>query len=97
MVCDSRGLSSKLGRFPDGVNRIYARLLDAATRPFDLINYYGSHTAALVYNRHRMGTKMNRVIASLQCSLMRSTDEALRRGMHFPTQWDSFFNDYMTL
>ena len=43
------------------------RLLDTATRPFDLINYYGSHTAALVYNRHRMGTKMNRVIASLQC------------------------------
>ena len=28
-----------LGRFPDGVSRIYARLLDAATRPFDLINY----------------------------------------------------------
>ena len=28
---------------------------------------------------------------------MRSTDEALRRGMHFPTQWDSFVNDYMTL
>ena len=86
-----------LGRFPDGVSRIYARLLDAATRPFDLINYYGSHTAALVYNRHRMGTKMNRVIASLQCSLMRSTDEALRRGMHFPTRWDPFLQDYMTL
>ena len=31
-----------LGRFPNGVSRIYARLLDAATRPFDPINYYGS-------------------------------------------------------
>ena len=44
-----------------------------------------------------MGTKMNRVIASLQRSLARSTDEALRRGMHFPTRWDPFFTDYMTL
>ena len=86
-----------LGRFPDGVSRIYARLLDAATRPFDLINYYGSRAAAFVYNRHRMGAKMNRVIASLQRSLARSTDEALHRGMHFPTRWDPFFNDYMTL
>ena len=63
-----------LGRFPDGVSRTYARLLDGATRPFDLINFYGSRAAALVYNRHRMGTKMNRVIASLQRSLARSTD-----------------------
>jgi hypothetical protein len=36
-----------LGRFPDGVSRIYARPLDAATRPFDLINNYGSRAAAL--------------------------------------------------
>ena len=77
-----------LGRFPDGVSRIYAGLLDAATRPFDLINYYGSRAAATVYNRHRMGAKMNRVIASLRRSLARSTDEALRQGMHFPTRWD---------
>ena len=86
-----------LGRFPDGVSRIYARLLDAATRPFDLINYYGSCAAALVYNRHRMGAKMDRVIASLQRSLARSTDEALRQGMHFPRRWDPFFKDYMPL
>ena len=85
-----------LGRFP-GVSRIYARLLDAATPPFDLINYYGSCAAALVYNRRRMGAKMDRVIATLQRSLARSTDEALRRGMHFPRRWDPFFKDYMTL
>ena len=86
-----------MGRLPDRVSRIYARVLDAGTRPFDLINYYGSCAAATVYNRHRMGAKMDRVIASLQRSLARSTDEALRRGMHFPTRWDPFFNDYMTL
>ena len=86
-----------LGRFPDGVSRVYARALDAGARPFDLINYYGSCAAALVYNRHRMGAKMDRVIASLHRSIARSTDEALLRGMHFPTRWDPFFKDYMTL
>jgi hypothetical protein len=44
-----------------------------------------------------MGAKMDRVIASLQRSLGRLTDEALQGGMHFPTRWDPFFKDYMTL
>ena len=86
-----------MGRLPDRVSRVYARVLDAGTRPFDLINYYGSRAAATVYNRHRMGAKMDRVIASLQRSLGRLTDEALQGGMHFPTRWDPFFMDYMTL
>ncbi len=86
-----------MGRLPDRVSRVYARVLDAGTRPFDLINYYGSCAAATVYNRHRMGAKMDRVIASLKRKLGRLTDEALERGMHFPTRWDPFFKDYMTL
>ena len=40
---------------------------------------------------------MDGVIASLQRSLGRLTDEALQGGMHFPTRWDPFFMDYMTL
>lgn len=38
------------------------------------INYYGSCAAALVYNRHRMGAKLDRVIASLQHNLDRDHD-----------------------
>ena len=83
--------------FPDSVSHGFARLLNAATRPFDLINYYGSCTAAVVYNRRRTGAKMDRVIAALQHKLARESDDALRRGMHFPTRWDPFFTDYMTL
>jgi hypothetical protein len=83
-------------RLPDSFSRVFARILEAATRPFDVINYYGSCAAALVYNRHRMGAKMDRVIASLQRKLGRESDDALRRGMHFPTRWDPFFKDYMT-
>ena len=83
-------------RLPDAVSRAFARVLNAATAPFDVINYYGSCAAALVYNRRRMGGKMDRVIAALQRKLARESDDALRRGMHFPTRWDPFFNEYMT-
>lgn len=84
-------------RLPDSVRHGFARLLNAATRPFDLINYFGSCAAAVVYNRRRMGAKMDRVIAALQHKLAPESDDALRRGMHFPTRWDPFFTDYMTL
>jgi hypothetical protein len=42
----------------------------------------------LVYNRHRMGAKLDRVIASLQRQLDRERDDAFVRGMHYPTRWD---------
>ena len=44
-----------------------------------------------------MGAKLDRVIASLRRRLARESDDALRCGMHFPTRWDPFFKDYMTL
>jgi hypothetical protein len=86
-----------MGRLPDGVSAAYARLLNAATTPFHQINYYGSCAASLVYNRRRMGAKLDRVIASLQRRLAQEADDDLRRGMHFPPRWDPFFSDYMTL
>lgn len=48
-------------------------------------------------DRRRMGAKMDRVLAALQRKLARESDDALHRGMHFPTRWDPFFKDYMTL
>ena len=84
-------------RLPDPVSRVYANILDAATKPFHIINYYGSCAAALVYNRRRMGAKLDRVIASLQRKLARENDADFARGMHYPTHWDPFFEDYMTL
>jgi hypothetical protein len=84
-------------RLPDQVSRGFARALDATTRPFDAINYYGACAGALVYNRHWIGAKMDRVIASLKRKLARERDDALRHGMHFPTRWDPFFKNFMTL
>jgi hypothetical protein len=85
------------GRLPDGVSRNFARVLDAATRPFHVINYYGSCAAALVFNRRRMSKKMDRVIDKLEGSLARESVNAFRRGMHYPPRWDPYFRNYMTL
>jgi DinB superfamily len=86
-----------LGRLPPSFSRGFARLLNAATPPFHVINYYGSCLAADVYNRKRMAAKLDRVIDSLTRSLNRERDNTFRRGMHYPTRWDPYFRDYMTV
>jgi len=40
---------------------------------------------------------MDRVIASLQRHVQEESDAALARHMHFPTRWDPFFADTMSL
>lgn len=85
------------GRLPGGVSLVYARLLNSASRPFHVINYWGSRGGALVFGRDRMGRKMNQVIDSLERQLDRESDAALALRMHFPTRWDPFFRDVMTL
>ncbi|MEE2033317.1 DinB family protein [Rhodococcus chondri] len=86
-----------VSRLPAGVGRRFAQVLDAGTRPFHVVNYYGSCAAALVYNRNRMGAKADRVIGALSRRLQRESESTLRRGMPFPVRWDPFFTDYMTI
>jgi hypothetical protein len=85
------------GRLPGGLSRSYARLLDAATRPFDLINYLGPCAAIRVCGHQRMAAKLNRVLAVLHHSVDAATAADLARGMYFPVRWDPFFTGYMTL
>jgi DinB superfamily len=86
-----------LGLLPRTVSRAFALLLNASTRPFNAINYWGSRLGAVYYNDRRMGPKFDRVAASLANALDRTRDASLRRGMHYPTRWDPFFKEYMTL
>ena len=86
-----------LGLLPRTVSKAFALLLNASTRPFNAINYWGSRLAAVYYNDRRMGAKFDRVAASLANALDRTRDASLRRGMHYPTRWDPFFKEYMTL
>jgi uncharacterized protein (TIGR03083 family) len=85
-----------LSRLPR-VARGFAALLDAGARPFHVVNFYGSCAAALVFDHHRMGAELDRVLDSLIRRLRRETDEDLQRGMPFPVRWDPFFTDFMTI
>ena len=85
------------GRLPDSVNRGFAGLLNAGTVPFDIINYWGSKGGARIFNRRRMAAKLRRVTSALERRLRRETEAGLACRMHFPTRWDPFFKESMTL
>ncbi|WP_411283295.1 DinB family protein [Lapillicoccus sp.] len=82
---------------PNSVSRGFARTLNASSAPFHVVNYLGSCGGALVFNHDRMGAKADRVIAGLQRRLDAESEADLRRGMHFPQQWDPYFQDWMTV
>lgn len=84
-------------RLPPGFSRAFARLLNAATRPFDAVNFLGSYLGGNTLTPHRMTTMFDHIIAKLHQRLDAETDANLERGMHYPTRWDPFFKDYMTL
>jgi hypothetical protein len=85
------------GRLPPGASRTYARLLNAGTRPFDVANYLGSWAGGTALGRRGQLFLFDRVIAALRRRLDAESDTDLARGMHYPTRWDPFFHDYMTL
>lgn len=82
---------------PPGYSRHFAQALDAAARPFHVVNYLGALGGARVLGHSGMETVMDRVTASLTHTLDRASDKQLARGMHFPVHWDPYFRDYMTV
>jgi hypothetical protein len=72
-------------------------LLNAATRPFDQVNFLGSYAAGRTVSPERMAVMFDHVVAKLHQRLDAESDADLARGMHYPTRWDPFFKDYMTL
>jgi hypothetical protein len=97
LVRNMRYLVRGLARLPDGASKRFAEALNAATRPFHVINYLGSLGGARVLGYTGMERLMDRVTTSLQTSLRRESARALDRGMHFPVGWDPYFTDYMTV
>lgn len=85
------------GRLPGGFSRAWARLLNAGTKPFDFVNYLGSWLGGTAMGRRAMTVLCDRTIAALHRRLDRETAADLARGMHYPTRWDPFFQDFMTL
>jgi DinB family protein len=97
LVRNLRLLHWTFSRLPDGASRSFAALLDACTRPFHVVNYVGSLFGARAVGYQGMERLMGRVLDSLETSLARQSEPALDRGMHFPTGWDPYFTDVMTL
>ena len=48
------GLVRALGQMPDGISRRFARVLNAGTRPFHMVNYLGGCAGALVLRGPRL-------------------------------------------
>ena len=86
-----------LGRLPDAVSRAFAGALNAGTRPFHVVNYLGACAGATVFRGRRLVAQVDRTIDSLHRSLDAETERSLARSMHFPTGWDPYFSDTMTV
>lgn len=84
-----------LGRL--GHSRGFAAVLDAAHRPFHLINYAGSAGGGLLLTPHRMAAIMDATINALGRKLDEETPTALALTMHFPTRWDPYFQPTMSV
>lgn len=85
------------GRIPESFSRVFARALQASTRPFHVINYLGSVGGSRLLGYTGMGRRFDRVVATFLRHLDRENDSELSRGMHYPTSWDPYFRSYMTL
>ena len=85
------------GRLPRVVSRSFARVLNAGTKPFDVVNYLGPVGGAKLLGRRGMGTAFDRVITWLHRRLDAEREADLALAMHYPTRWDPFFQNVMTI
>jgi hypothetical protein len=90
-------LARIVARLPGWVGRGWARLLNAGTKPFDAINFAGSWLGGSVMPRRPMMVLCDRTIAALHRRLDREDESGLARGMPYPTRWDPFFREFMTV
>ncbi|MFD7966586.1 DinB family protein [Streptomyces zaomyceticus] len=90
-------LARVFSRLPRSTSKAFAWVLDAGTRPFDVINYLGPCGAVKLVGPRRTGAAFDRITASLERRLARESEHDLARGMHFPVRWDPYFQDFMTL
>ncbi|MEU8528479.1 MULTISPECIES: DinB family protein [Streptomyces] len=90
-------LARGFSRLPRRASKAFARVLDAGTKPFDVVNYLGPCGAVKVFGPRRMGAAFDRIASSLERQLTKESERDLARGMHYPVRWDPFFKDFMTL
>ena len=85
------------GLLPAAVSRTFAAVLNAGTRPFHLVNYLGALPGGGVLGVAAMSRLMDHTIGHLRASLARESRRNLALAMRFPTGWDPYFKDVMTV
>ncbi len=91
-------LALVFGRLPKPISKLFALLLIVTTIPFNWINALGPYIGATIFTRSSLSKTLDWFHARIVQLLRLMTEEELKRGMYYPTQWDPFsFKDYMTL
>jgi len=83
-------------RLPPGASRAWARLLTAATRPYEWINYAASAAGSRTVPLHLIQSWMRHDTDWLIRWAERASPAALTRGMSVPTSWDPYFLPWMS-
>jgi hypothetical protein len=86
-----------LGRLPRPFSKLFARLLNAATRPFNWINATGPQIGGTILTRNTLRKTFDWVHVRILRLLDAMPEEELQRGMYYPDKWDPLFREYMTL
>ena len=79
------------------LSRAFAAALNAGTGAFHVVNYLSALPGNRVLRGPARGRLMDSTIGHLRASLERESECTLALAMHFPTGWDPYFNDVMTV
>lgn len=90
-------LARIVARLPRWAGAVWAKLLNAGTKPFDIVNFASSWLGGSVMPRRAMVVLCDRTIAALHRRLDRENENSLAKGMPYPTRWDPFFREFMTV
>lgn len=85
------------GRLPLVYSRRFSAVLHAVRGPYNLINYLGSCGGGWLLTPPMMVRLMDRTTRALQRRLERETPVTLALTMAFPTSWDPYFTETMTV
>ena len=86
-----------MSRLPRPLQLGFAATLNACTRPFHVMNYVASVIGGRAVGLRRLDTMFTDVTATLAGRLAAATAVDLQRTMAFPSRWDPFFTDRMSL
>jgi len=85
------------GRLPLSYGRRFSAVLQCVRGPYHVINYLGSCAGGWLLTPARMAWLMEGATWALQRRLERETAESLALTMVFPSSWDPYITETMTV